>query len=306
MTNAAELGKFNPDMWQWGTDSTRPRFLHAMLRVKDFDASLRFYTEVLGMKPFSERFDVPVRKVSAIYVGYGGYDVGDGVELVHKWDETGPFSHGSGYTHHISIGVPDMDALVARLDAEGVEWVMRPAALLEGGPRNMFIKDPDGYLVEFIQTRQPADGKQYNPKLWCWGTHDVKMRFLHAMIRVRDFEASLHFYVDLLGMKPFDERFDVLERKVTAIFVGYQGYAAGDGVEIVHKWDEIGPFSHGSGYAHHIAIGVVDVAAEVARLEAAGVKIALRPTILLDGAPPIAFIEDPDGYSIELIQTHRH
>jgi lactoylglutathione lyase len=76
-------------------------------------------------------------------------------------------------------------------------------------------------------------------------------------------------------------------------------------VELVHPWDDEGPYSHPTGYAHHIAIGAPDVAAMVTRLEAIGAEVTLRPQHLIAGAPQVAFVSDPDGYSVELIQTRK-
>ena len=140
--------------------------------------------------------------------------------------------------------------------------------------------------------------------LWCWGKDATKPRFLHAMIRVKDLDAAERFYIDGLGMKVLD-RFDVESRRVSAIYIGFEGYAAGGVVELVSDWDAAGPFVHPTGYLHHFAIGVPDVAAMVAKLEALGAEVSLRPTIMKPGAPAAAFVKDPDGYSIELIQTRQ-
>ena len=148
-----------------------------------------------------------------------------------------------------------------------------------------------------------SDADSYDPKLWVWGERDESPRFLHTMIRVRGFDAALHFYVDLLGMKILD-RFEIPVRRVSAMFVGFDGYDAGGCVEIVRPWDTDGPYTHGTGYGH-ISIGVPDVMAMLDKLEAGGVKVTTRPTHLLPGAPAVAFVEDPDGYAIELIQTRR-
>jgi len=148
-----------------------------------------------------------------------------------------------------------------------------------------------------------SDADYCDPKLWVWGDHAESPRVLHTMIRVRDFDAALHFYVDLLGMKILD-RFEIPVRRVSAMFVGFDGYDAGGCLEIVRPWDTDGPYTHGTGYGH-IAIGVPDVMATLDRLEADGVKVTTRPVMLLPGAPAVAFVEDPDGYAVELIQTRR-
>jgi lactoylglutathione lyase len=152
MSTATPAADFDP-RWAWGTDDSKPRFLHAMIRVKDFDAALRFYTEGLGMKQLSNRFDVEARRVSAIYLGFEDFAAGGGLELVQRWDVDGPYTHGTGYGH-IAIGVPDMEGMIARLEAMGAEITLRPTRLLEGAPLVAFFKDLDGYSVELIQTRR--------------------------------------------------------------------------------------------------------------------------------------------------------
>jgi lactoylglutathione lyase len=151
MNNAT--AKFNPDLWVWGTHDKKPRFLHTMIRVKDFDAEFRFYVEGLGMKPLGDRFDVEVRRVTGIFIGFDDYAAGGCVELVQNWDADRPYSHGTGYGH-ISIGVPDVPAMVTKLETMGAEVTLRPTVLIEGGPHVAFVKDPEGYSVELIQTRR--------------------------------------------------------------------------------------------------------------------------------------------------------
>jgi lactoylglutathione lyase len=143
----------------------------------------------------------------------------------------------------------------------------------------------------------------FDPTLWVWGQDAVKPRVLHTMIRVKDFAAAVHFYVDLLGMKMLD-RYEIPVRRVSAVFVGFDGYDVGGCIEIVRPWDSEGPFTHGTGYGH-ICIGVPDVVAMLDRLEANGVEVTTRPTILLPGGPCVAFVKDPDGYAVELVQTRR-
>ena len=155
MTDPASATRYNPDLWYWGTADRKPRMLHTMLRVRDLDASLRFYIDVLGMKQLSDRFDVPARRVSAVFIGFESFAAGGCLELVHSWDQAGPHTHGSGYGH-VSIGAPDIEGMSARLEQVGVEFTLKPTALLEGGPKVAFIKDPDGYAIELLQTRQDA------------------------------------------------------------------------------------------------------------------------------------------------------
>lgn len=143
---------FDPAYWSWGTESKGPRFLHAMIRVKDADASIAFYTQGLGMKVL-DRYDFEGGRFSLIYLAFDGYDGGGALELTYNWDQPEPYSHGSGYGH-IAIGVPDIHVAVAGLEAIGAEIPTRPKQMVAGAPFIAFAKDPDGYQIELIQTNR--------------------------------------------------------------------------------------------------------------------------------------------------------
>lgn len=143
---------FNPAYWPWGQQADAPRFLHTMLRVRDADASIRFYTEGLGMKML-DRFDFESNRFSLVYLAFDGYDGGGALELTYNWDQAEPYALGAGYGH-VSIGVPDIRAAVARLEGVGAEITTPPKKMVAGAPYLAFAKDPDGYLVELIQTNR--------------------------------------------------------------------------------------------------------------------------------------------------------
>ena len=124
--------------------------------------------------------------------------------------------------------------------------------------------------------------------------------FLHTMIRVGDLERSVKFYTGLLGMKELRRR-DVPDGKYTLAFVGYAGEETGAGViELTYNYG-VANYELGNAFGH-LAIGVPDVAATCAALRAAGAKITREPGPVKFGTTIIAFVEDPDGYKIELIQ----
>jgi lactoylglutathione lyase len=125
-------------------------------------------------------------------------------------------------------------------------------------------------------------------------------RLLHTMIRVRDLDHSVRFYTDLLGMRLL-RRQDYPEGRFTLAYVGYGDEADTAVLELTHNWDQEGPYDLGSGYGH-VAIGVPDIYRACDELKAKGVKIARPPGPMKHGALVIAFIEDPDGYKIELIE----
>ena len=125
-------------------------------------------------------------------------------------------------------------------------------------------------------------------------------RFLHTMLRVMDLEKSLEFYTALLGMKLLRKR-DYPTGKFTLAFVGYGDETDSTVVELTHNWDQKEPYNLGSAFGH-LAIGVPDVYKTCERLAAAGVKIPRPAGPMAHGGSVIAFIEDPDGYRIELVE----
>jgi lipid-A-disaccharide synthase len=127
-----------------------------------------------------------------------------------------------------------------------------------------------------------------------------RMRLLHTMLRVRDLDASLKFYTEQLGMKLLRKR-DYPSGKFTLAFVGYGDEADNTVIELTHNWDQAEPYSLGSAFGH-LAVGVPDVYKTCERLAAAGVKIPRPAGPMAHGGSVIAFIEDPDGYRIELVQ----
>ncbi len=127
-----------------------------------------------------------------------------------------------------------------------------------------------------------------------------KARMLHTMLRVFDLQKSLDFYARLLGMKVLRQS-EVAAGRYTLAFVGYGDEAGSTVIELTYNWDQKEPYAIGSGFGH-LAIGVADVYATCEKLGQAGVKITRPPGPVKFGTTVIAFIEDPDGYKIELIQ----
>lgn len=153
MTHTAAAPALAPDPRYWigGMDATAPRILHTMMRIKDPDAALRFYVDGLGMK-LVHRFDLEAKRLTALFLSFDETSVDGFLELAHYWDTATPFSHGTGYGH-IAVGAPDLEGALARLEAMGAEVAMRPYKLFETGPTLAMVKDPDGYVVELVQSR---------------------------------------------------------------------------------------------------------------------------------------------------------
>ncbi|HXF65626.1 MAG TPA: lactoylglutathione lyase [Burkholderiales bacterium] len=125
------------------------------------------------------------------------------------------------------------------------------------------------------------------------------MRILHTMIRVGDLERSIRFYTQVLGMKLL-RRTDYPEGRFTNAFVGYGEESREAVIELTHNWD-IRSYDLGNGFGH-IAIEVEDARRACAQVKERGGKVTREAGPMKHGTTVIAFVEDPDGYKIELIE----
>jgi lactoylglutathione lyase len=125
------------------------------------------------------------------------------------------------------------------------------------------------------------------------------MRLLHTMLRVNDLDESLRFYCERLGMKLLRKQ-DYPGGRFTLAFVGYGDETTSSVVELTYNWDTH-HYDVGDGFGH-LAIGAPDIYKTCDELRAKGVKIVREPAPMKHGGTEIAFIEDPNGYRIELIQ----
>ncbi len=125
------------------------------------------------------------------------------------------------------------------------------------------------------------------------------MRILHTMLRVTNLDRSLSFYTDVLGMKLL-RRQDYPEGRFTLAFVGYQEESDGAVLELTHNWDTAS-YEIGSGYGH-VALEVEDAYLACSEITARGGRVVRPAGPMKHGATVIAFVEDPDGYRVELIQ----
>ena len=125
------------------------------------------------------------------------------------------------------------------------------------------------------------------------------MRILHTMLRVVDLEKSLAFYSGVLGMKLL-RRTDYPNGKFTLAFVGFTDEASGAVIELTHNWG-VEKYELGNAYGH-IAIEVENAYASCENIKQRGGNVVREAGPMKHGSSVIAFIEDPDGYKIELIQ----
>ncbi len=125
------------------------------------------------------------------------------------------------------------------------------------------------------------------------------MRLLHTMLRVGNLEASLKFYCELLGMRLLRQK-DYPGGEFTLAFVGYGDESDHSVIELTHNWGQ-DKYDLGNAYGH-IALGVDDIYRTCEQIKSQGGKVVREPGPMKHGSTVIAFVEDPDGYKVELIQ----
>ena len=124
------------------------------------------------------------------------------------------------------------------------------------------------------------------------------MRLLHTMIRVGNLQKSIQFYTEILGMKLLRQK-DYPEGKFSLAFIGYGDEKNNSVIELTYNWDTE-HYDLGSGFGH-LAIEVDDVFAAAEKIRDGGGKIIREAGPMNAGTTIIAFVEDPDGYQIELL-----
>lgn len=127
----------------------------------------------------------------------------------------------------------------------------------------------------------------------------IIMRLLHTMLRVGDLQRSIAFYTDILGMILLRKK-EYPEGKFTLAFLGYGDEKNHTALELTHNWDT-SEYDIGSGFGH-LAIEVDDVYKAAEKIRAAGGRIIREPGPMNAGSTLLAFVADPDGYEIELLE----
>ncbi|MEZ9131592.1 lactoylglutathione lyase [Vibrio breoganii] len=125
------------------------------------------------------------------------------------------------------------------------------------------------------------------------------MKFLHTMLRVADLDKSIEFYTKVLGMKEL-ERHENTEYRYTLVFVGFDEKSSSTTIELTYNWDT-DAYDHGNAFGH-IALGADDIYAACDKIKALDGNVSREPGPVKGGETHIAFVKDPDGYAIELIQ----
>ncbi|XZO02529.1 MAG: lactoylglutathione lyase [Microcoleus sp.] len=125
------------------------------------------------------------------------------------------------------------------------------------------------------------------------------MQLLHTMLRVGNLEESLKFYTEVLGMKKLRQK-DYPDGKFSLAFVGYGDESDHTVLELTYNWG-VQEYNLGNAYGH-IAIGVDDIYGTCEEIRTRGGKVSREPGPMKHGSTVIAFVEDPDGYKVELVQ----
>ncbi|MDU0354523.1 lactoylglutathione lyase [Paraglaciecola aquimarina] len=128
------------------------------------------------------------------------------------------------------------------------------------------------------------------------------MRLLHTMLRVRDLQKSLHFYTEIMGMTLLRQS-ENTEYEYTLAFVGYGDEENNTVIELTHNWGT-SDYEMGTAFGH-LAIGADDIYSVCEKIEQQGGDVYRKPGPVLGGDTIIAFVRDPDGYAIELIQSEK-
>ena len=124
------------------------RILHSMIRVNDLEESIKFYTEVLGMKLLREK-EYPEGKFSLAFLGYGNEIENTVIELTYNWDKN-DYEHGNAFGH-IAIEVDDIYKVCEEIKNKGVKVIRDPGPMMGSRLLLAFIEDPNGYKIELIE-----------------------------------------------------------------------------------------------------------------------------------------------------------
>ena len=127
------------------------KFLHTMIRVRDLDRSVAFYRDVLGMKELSRK-EYPAGEFTLVFLGYGDSKYDPCVELTYNWGKT-DYEMGNAFGH-IALEFPDIYAACDRIREKGGEVTREPGPMKHGTTELAFVRDPDGYQIELIQTKK--------------------------------------------------------------------------------------------------------------------------------------------------------
>ncbi|KAK0743765.1 Glyoxalase/Bleomycin resistance protein/Dihydroxybiphenyl dioxygenase [Schizothecium vesticola] len=307
------------------TDTKNYKFNHTMLRVKDPKESVKFYSflglSLLRTLPFPDaKFDLYFLGYDSPRAASAGRSLWDReglIELTHNYgtesDPAYTINNGNAEPHrgfgHVCVSVDHLQAACARLEAAGYRFQKK---LSDGRMRHIaFALDPDGYWVEIVGQKGVKETEGVEET-------DVGVyRMNHTMLRVKDAEKSLAFYQDVLGMT-LVRTSENEKAGFNLYFLGYgakpaggEGTADREGLlELTWNYgtekDENFAYHDGNkepqGFGH-ICISVDDLDAACDRLE--GLKVNWKKRLTDGRMKNVAFVLDPDGYWVEIVQNER-
>ncbi|CAL9727684.1 glyoxalase I [Monosporozyma unispora] len=294
------------------------KFNHTCLRIKDPKVSVPFYEEKFGMKLLSRK-DFPEMNFSLYFLTFADnktipddsngkpnpFAIQGTLELTHNWgseiDATFEINNGNVEPHrgygHVGFATNDIVAECNKLESLGVEFKKK---LSDGRQKDIaFVLDPDGYWIELVEYKKETKLTGY--------------QFNHTMIRIKDPEKSVKFYENVLGMHTILKS-EHANAKFTNYFMGYykqvEDRLAIEGVlELTHNWGtENDPEFHyhngndkPQGYGH-ICVSLKDPSTLCQAIEETyGDAIPWAPKWNQGKIKSLAFLKDPDGYSIEVV-----
>ena len=132
-------------------DNKKPRILHTMLRVKNLDKSIEFYTKMLGMD-ILRTSEYPEGRFTLAFVGFDTEEKSSVIELTYNWDQSENYLLGNAYGH-IALSTGNIYGLCADLSEKGVKVIRKPGPMKQGKTIIAFIEDPDGYKIELIEKK---------------------------------------------------------------------------------------------------------------------------------------------------------
>ena len=127
-------------------------YLHTMMRVKDQEKSIEFYTKHLGMKLIRKK-DYPDGRFTNTFLGYSDDPKSPMIELTYNWDQETPYELGDAWGH-LAIGVDDIYGICEKLETDGVPVPRKPGPMKFGDTVIAFIRDPDDHTIELIQVAE--------------------------------------------------------------------------------------------------------------------------------------------------------
>ncbi|RYO91866.1 hypothetical protein DL766_006121 [Monosporascus sp. MC13-8B] len=305
------------------------------LRVKDPKASVKFY-EFLGMR-LVKKLSFPENKFDLYFLAYDGpgapshgnsvFDREGVIELTHNYgtenDPDYKVNNGNSEPHrgfgHVCISVDRIQAACQRLEDAGYRFQKR---LTDGRMKNIaFALDPDGYWVEIVSLRAGSKGAEdpEDPEEQGAETDPKTYRMNHTMLRVKDAEKSLKFYQEVMGMSLFR----TIEQPAAGFNLYFLGYPRSKGVpedgfttdregllELTWNYgtEKEENFKYHDGNSEpqgfgHICVSVDNINAACERFE--GMNVSWRKRLTDGNMKNVAFLLDPDGYWIELVQNER-